>query len=170
MPSNLLARANEVVKSLEGYSNLGKINKVIKTAQAMCFDAIPLEQIKGDLARAGHPVHRALALDPDGRRLFFTDRAGEHLYAVFSGADTGHRLLHVGHQASIVKEFDVTDLKESGSMIVETEHDEEDFTEEPGIYPGGTPTIKPEEDDRGFSAKSSNLAARAALLRETVYR
>ena len=146
-----------VEKDLEGMQIQSTMQGIIAKAQAMHGDAIPLEQLKGDLAREGHPVKQAIALDAESRRLFFTDIRGEHLYAEFAGPDDGHRVTLIGHQASIAKEYDPTDLdvsEEEGNQgeSVTTEHDEEDEVETPGMYPGSTPGDKPEDDDRGFAA------------------
>ena len=53
-----------VARSLEGVLNMSTLDGIIKKAhesQVMSFDAIPLEQLKGDIARAGHPVKQAIA-------------------------------------------------------------------------------------------------------------
>ena len=162
----LVGRTNVVLKTVEGSLNLGKLDQIIKESYVMGLDAIPIEQLKGDIARAGHPVKQALALDADGRRLFFTDVAGEHLYAEFDTAQNGHRVLRIGHQSSIVKEYDVQELEPDDKGSVTTTHEEgKEAIEEPGMYPSGTPLNKPEEDNRGFGSEA-NLEARKALLLE----
>ena len=102
--------------------------------------------MKGDIARAGHPIRQALALDPDQRRIFFTDVKGEHLYAEFAAASEGHRITHIGHQASIMKEYDVQDLETTGVGSVRTTHEEEEVEDDPrkaaGMYPGETYTVE----------------------------
>ena len=162
-----LRRVSSVMKAMEGMQNIGRLETIVKSTQAMVGDAIPLEQLKGDIARAGHPIKQALALDAQGRRIFFTDVKGEHLYADFDTADNGFRVKHIGHQASIIKEYDVQDPEISGLAEVHTVHEEEDFVDTPGLYPGETYTVKPEEDDRGFGAESQVEAVkRKALLDE----
>ena len=169
MNDKIIGRVDLVMKSVEGTMNLGRLNTIIERAKVMNIDAIPIEQLKGDIARAGHPVKQALALDAEGRRLFFTDKDGEHLYAEFDTADNGHQVTKIGHQSSIIKEYSVDDLETDGVSEVETVHDEEDAVDEPGMYPGGTPGDKPEEDDRGFSdtkKMSRNMELRRALMVE----
>ena len=167
MMSNPVQRMNVVMKTMEGSMNLGRLDQIIHRAQVLSSDAIPIEQLKGDIARAGHPIKQALALDADSRRLFFTDVKGEHLYAEFATASEGHRITHIGHQASLLKEMvDVTDLEPSGKMEVVTAHEEEDEYEEPGVYPPATAGDKPEENDRGFGKDSNTDTVRKALLAE----
>ena len=179
---------DRITKNLEGDLNRSRLDKLVREtvvikhdsepdkevvvervvdtpssdATEMKFDAIPLEQLKGDIARAGHPVKQALALDADGRRLFFTDKDGQHLFAEFGEPQEGFRVKRIAHQASIAKEYSVIDLEpstESGNMgeTVETVHTEEESQDEPGFHPGGTPTVKPEDDDRGFAADKMSL-------------
>ena len=155
----VVTKSENVIKLLERDINWRRLDSLISKSEAMIMDidAIPLEQLKGDIARAGHPVQQTLALDADNHRLFFTDIDGQHLYADFGGANEGYRVNRIGHQASIAKEYDVIDLepsKESGNLgeSVTTTNEEEDDIDTPGVYPGGTPTVKPEEDDRGYSS------------------
>ena len=168
--NNLVARTDNVLKSVEGALNLNRLNRIIERAKIVGIDAIPIEQLKGDIARAGHPVKQALALDADGRRLFFTDVDGEHLYAEFDTAEKGHRITRIGHQASIIKEYVVEDLEFDGVGDVDTVHEEEEAVETPGMYPGPTWNQKPEEDDRGFGSKEEekvvNKELMDALMRE----
>ena len=166
----LVAKTYEVGKLAEGMMNIQRLDVLIKQVQVVS-DAIPIEQLKGDIARAGHPVKQALALDAEGRRLFFTDMEGEHLYAEFESADQGHRITHIGHQASIIKEYDVLDPEPEPFGKVEMDYEVEEVADEPepGVIPGPTPGDKPEEDDRGFSVSKAELqqeAFRKALLIE----
>ena len=81
---NPVNRVDNVVKSLEGMRNMDALEDIIeKAAKVMNIDAVPLEQLKGDIARAGHPVKQMMALDRDENRLFFTDKNGQHLVAEF---------------------------------------------------------------------------------------
>ena len=170
-----LDRANKLVKTLEGAKNIDTLESIItKAAEAMNVDAVPLEQLKGDIARAGHPVKQMLALDRDNNRLFFTDKDDQHLVAEFGDKDEGHRIKKIGLQANINKEYDVVDLEPSTesknpSEVVETGHEEAEVDDESiaGVIPGGTPGDKPEKDDRGFGEaleKSHNKIS--ALIKE----
>lgn len=113
-------------------------------------NAIPIEQIKGDIARQGHPVMRVLALDPEAGRLFFQDMQDNALFAEFAGPDEGFRLLRIGFQSEVQKDYDpnvmqslqkadkdwdATDMKDGDvapGWKAEQEHDEEDWDREPG--------------------------------------
>lgn len=162
---------------LEGVVNHQTLDGIIQKAeeQAMRFEAIPLEQLKGDIARSGHPVKQALALDAEGHRLFFTDVNDEYLFAEFGSASEGYRVKRIGHQSSIAKEYDPVDLEPSGegrnrSERVTTGHEEggleeDDAAEAAGVYPGGTPGDKPMGDDRGYGVDDRE-PARKALIRE----
>ena len=124
-------------------------------------NAIPIEQIKGDIARQGHPVMRVLALDPDAGRLFFQDMQDNALFAEFAGQDEGFRLLRIGFQAEITqdydpnvmqsiqkrKDYDPTELDAEPRDTVENEHDEEDWDREPG-QAGPTPNPTTIDDVR----------------------
>ena len=151
---------NRVLKNLEGDSNVRKIASIIKKTQmVMDFEAIPLEQLKGDIVRQGYQVKRIPAVDVEGHRLFFVDSRDQYLYAQFGSAKDGYKIDHIGHQSSIVKEYDVIDLdpsKESGNPgeKITTTDDEEEQADDVGMYPGSTPVNNPEDDDRGFSGES----------------
>ena len=167
-----LDRANKLVKVMEGTRNLETLDKIItKTAEVVDIDAIPLEQLKGDIARAGHPIKQMLAIDREENRLFFTDKDGQHLVAEFANADEGHRIKKIGLQGNIAKEYDVIDLDPSSESknpgeVIETEHDEDDdISEEVGMIPAGTPGDKP-EDDRGFAAKMQKANRVVELIKE----
>ena len=86
-----LTRLNRVSKDLAGLRIYDQLTSVIAKAQELDFEAIPLEQLKGDLARRGHPVKQALALDAEHRRIFFTDADGHHLFAEYAEADHNFR-------------------------------------------------------------------------------
>lgn len=169
--SNILQRARRMERVMRGRRTREILAGVMhKAAQVMNIDAIPIEQLKGDLARQGHPVKQATALDADNRRLFFTDGDDQHLFAEFAGADDGHKILKIGHQATIAKDYDPMDLEPSGEKgnlgeSVTTTHEEEDFEEESAVLPGATVVDMPEEDDRGFSA-DEGLVTRKSLLKE----
>lgn len=127
-----------------GREVLTGVSSLIKSMEG----AIPLEQLKGDIMRQGYNIQRVLALDPEGRRLFFTDPEGNSLYAQYSSATTGFTLERVGHQREIVKEYDVQDLKEAGVAAVVTTHEEADQEyETPGMIPGPTPGDKPVDEE-----------------------
>lgn len=158
-----IRRIDGVLRSMEGVDSLRRLDVIIKQAQVVGGDVIPIEQLKGDIARAGHPVKQAIGLDADRRRFFFTDVKGEHLYADFDTADQGYRVKHIGAQATMTKGYDVVDLEAEPRDSVDTTHEEWDAVEEPGMYPSGTPGMKPEEDDRGFS---KHMATRVALMQE----
>ena len=115
------------------------------------IDAVPLEQLKGDIARAGHPIMRTIALDVDNRRLFFIDKAGNFLFAEYGTHDEGYRISRVGMQAEISKEYDAVDLEPEPFNSVTTEHEEEEQDDTPGMVPSGTPGDQPDDEDgRGF--------------------
>ena len=172
----LVERANLIVQDFSGVAREQRLQAILEKAQehVMDLDTIPLEQLKGDIARAGHQIKQALALDVEGRRLFFTDGNDQYLFAEFGTAKEGHRVKRIGLQATIAKEYDVQDLEpstEDGNLgeTVTTTHAEADVEEDPeeqaGVYPSGTPGDKPEEDDRGFSA-DEKLPTRKALIQE----
>ena len=136
--------------------------------------AIPIEQIKGDIARQGHPVMRVLALDPDAGRLFFQDMQDNALFAEFAGSDEGFRLLRIGFQSEVQKDYDpnvmqslqkkaekdwdTTDMKDGDvapGWKAEQEHDEEDWDRESG-QAGPTPNPTTIEDVRDKALKSLN--------------
>ena len=162
-----------VARQLEGSRNIHMLDSIIKKAhesQVMSFDAIPLEQLKGDIARAGHPVKQAIALDVDGSRLFFTDVDDQYLFAEFGSGSEGYAVKRIGSQSSISKEYDVIDLEpstESGNPgeTITTAHEEEDDVDTPGVYPSGTPGMKPKEDDRGYGADEIEVT-RKSLIKE----
>lgn len=112
--------------------------------------AIPLEQIRGDLARAGHTVKSIIALDPESRRIFFMDTDNKPLYCSFAGPDSGFKVEKIGYQADIAKEYDPVDLEpDDTEEKVFTEHEERDGEyETPGLIPSGTPGEKPERDEQ----------------------
>ncbi len=113
--------------------------------------AIPIEQIKNDLGRAGHTVKSLIALDPDSHRLFFMDVRDNPLYAEFSDASGGFQIQRVGFQHEIAKEYDVIDLEPDDSEeTVVTTNDEEDYNDSPGMIPGPTPNVKPDTDKKYF--------------------
>lgn len=114
-------------------------------------NAIPIEQLKGDIARQGHPVMRVLALDPDAGRMFFQDMQDNALFAEFAGSDQGYRILRIGFQSEVQSEYKVTDLQKADwdatdmkdgdvapGFKAEQEHDEEDWDRDPG-QAGPTP-------------------------------
>lgn len=187
---NTVKRAVNILKQLESISQMEQSMSVLDAiiqkadAQVMDFDAIPLEQLKGDIARMGHPVKQELALDADNRRLFFTDKHGEDLYAEFGTAGEGHRVKRIGHQATIAKEYadiyrkavdyDPADLDTDDNWLsVDTWHEEnEEVSEEPGVIPGGTSgdkpdyNPKPEREGRGDRGFYEVEKAAGALLKE----
>jgi hypothetical protein len=123
---------------------------------------IPLEQIKGDIARQGYQIDRVIALDPEARRLFFSNTEGGAFYAEFGPHATGFALQRVGLQADISKEYDPIDLDDAGVNVkVTTEHDERKPADDtPGMVPAGVPGEKPkgakvtgEEGDPGWGAE-----------------
>ena len=149
---NPVSIVNRVIKTTEGINNFHRLEDIINKAQAMNFDAIPLEQLKGDLARSGHPVKQAMALDPEHRRIFFTDSDGSHLFAEFGNADEGYKIKSIGNQSTIAKEYDVIDLIPSteshnpGESVVTVHNEEELEYEEPQFIPRANPGQKPDED------------------------
>ena len=111
--------------------------------------AIPIEQIKGDIARAGFFVKYIHALDPEARRLFFVDGDSNHLFAEY-GKD--FELQRIGPQRDIAKEYNTVDLEPSDELeAVTTEHEEREYGEgKPGMIPSATPAEKPETDKEYF--------------------
>ena len=163
---------------------MGNINKIQKFANGLewgvleegllrlamqggAVETVPLEQLKGDIARMGHPVLRAIALDVDNRRLFFVDKNEAFLFAEYGTADEGYKLTRVGYQGEIAKDYDPVDLEEEPFDSVVTEHEEEDANDTPGMLPGGTPGDQPEDKDgRGFGEEvKKSLNAVKALTR-----
>lgn len=138
----------ERLEAMVGDRVIKGLESMIKAAEMP--PAIPIEQIKGDIARQGHPVQRLMALDPDTRRLFFTDIQGSFMYAEFGPPEEAYRVIKVGPQADIIKEYDVVDLEPEPRDTVTTTHEETEITDPPipGVIPSGTPSDKPETDDR----------------------
>ena len=130
-------------------------------------NAIPIEQIKGDIARQGHPVMRVLALDPEAGRLFFQDYQDNALFAEFADHSEGYRLLRIGFQSEVQKEYaidfekadwDTTDMKDGDvapGWKAEQEHDEEDWDREPGAA-GPVPNPTTIDDVREKALASLN--------------
>lgn len=176
-----IRKATRIARVLEGSNNLRILDSIIEKSEEEAtpvdFEAIPLEQLRGDIARAGHPIKQLTALDPEGRRLFFTDKHDQHLFAEFATEKDGHRVTRIGHQANIAKEYvDVVDLEPSSEdsnhgETVTTVHEEDDSEKDKdpadlaGMYPGPTHGDKPETDDRGFG-KDEQMPSRVALLSE----
>ena len=154
---NPIKEANAIAKALEFSYNSSVLDNIIEKAEAqvMDVDAIPVEQIRGDLNRMGHPPKQMVALDAANRIVFFMDLDGQALFAEFGDSSEGNRVKRIGHQSAIAKEYDPIDLEpstESGNFSenITTTHEEADAVETVGMYPGGTPGDAPEEDDRGF--------------------
>ena len=143
----------------EGLLNLAMTNGVAET--------VLIEQLKGYIARMGHPVLRAIALDVDNRRLFFVDNNEAFLFAEYSSPEEGYRLSRVGYQGQRAKDYDPVDLKEEPFDSVETTHEEEDADDTPGMIPAGTPGDQPKDDDkRGFGDEvKKSLDQITALIR-----
>ncbi len=143
--------SHSVVKSLvkftrrhEGQDVLTGLANILKGNA----DAVPIEQLKGDIARKGHIIKRLIALDVESRRLFFSDPTNNFLYAEYAGAEEGFGIVKIGFQKEIAKEYDVTDFEHSGEPdTVVTENEEisvEDMGyDKPGMIPGGTPASQP---------------------------
>jgi hypothetical protein len=115
--------------------------------------AIPLEQIRGDLARAGHMVKSIIALDPESRIIFFMDGDNSPRYCSFAGPNQGFSIQKVGYQTEIAKEYDPVDLEPDDSEEkASTEHEEREYDEDqkPGILPSGTPGEKDEHDEKYY--------------------
>lgn len=160
-----ITRAKRVSKRFNGMKMMGQLDTLIEKsrAQVMDFEAIPLEQLKGDIMRAGHQVERALALDPDGRRLFFMDENGQSLFAEFGPPSDNYSVERIAPQSLIAKEYNVIDLEPSvevgnpGENIVTT-HSEAENEDWVGIVPSGTPGDKPEDNDRGYGSEEKQPA------------
>jgi hypothetical protein len=119
------------------------------------LNAIPLEQIKGDIARRGHRIDRIIALDPEAGRLFFQDHQNNHLFAEFSDGSQGFSLRRIGFQHEVQKEYDSQDLQPDPMMKRQTydvteldaeprdrvinRHDEHPADESIGARPQGNP-------------------------------
>ncbi len=114
---------------------------------------IPLEQIKGDLRRAGHTIKAVIALDPEARRIFFMDDNSSPRYCSFSGPENGFAIQNVGFQSEIAKEYNPVDLEPDGDddLSIATEHEERDYSgDDPGMIPAGTPGEKPENNEQEY--------------------
>lgn len=119
------------------------------------MNAIPLEQIRGDIARKGHQIERIIALDAEAGRLFFQDSQNNHLFAEFADASHGWHLHRIGYQREVQKEYDTQDLAPEPLMKRETydpknldaeprdrvvnRHDEQDADVSIGARPQGNP-------------------------------
>lgn len=161
------------VRELEGKQVLGSLENLVKGYES----TIPIEQIKGDIARKGYDIQRVVALDVDAHRMFFVDKGGAFLYAQYAGPDEGHTLLKVGFQKEVAKEYDPTDFEHSGSKdTVVTEHEEVSADDmgydSPGLLPGGTPVVKPEvgEDqlDAEHDVEGHDVADKLEKARQTI--
>ncbi len=140
-----------LVKGLELQGLTAGLGGLIAKGAACPPDAVPLEQLKGDLARAGHPVKRAIALDAENRRLFFIDNTDTYLFAEYGSPEVGFSLGRVGSQSEVAKDYDPVDLEPEPRSDVKVEHGEEEQGDDPGFVPSGTPGIKPvDADGRGF--------------------
>ncbi len=140
-----------LVKGLELQGLTAGLNGLITKGVSPMPDAVPLEQLKGDLARAGHPVKRAIALDAQNRRLFFIDKNDTYLFAEYGSPEAGFSLGRVGSQSEVAKDYDPVDLEPEPRSDVKVEHGEEEQGDDPGFVPSGTPGIKPvDADGRGF--------------------
>ncbi len=150
MKADVTQALGSLVKGLELKGLTVGLNGLI--AKGACpIDAVPLEQIKGDLARAGHPVKRAIALDAENRRLFFIDNTDTYLFAEYGSPEVGFSLGRVGSQSEVAKDYDPVDLEPEPRSDVKVEHDEEGQGDDPGFVPSGTPGVKPiDADGRGF--------------------
>ena len=80
MKTHVTQKLGTLVKGLELQGLTVGLSGLIAKGAACPPDAVPLEQLKGDLARAGHPVKRAIALDAENRRLFFIDNTDTCLF------------------------------------------------------------------------------------------
>ncbi len=141
---------NKIVKSIHTLTTKMEGEQVVfSLSTVLKGDNIPIEQLRGDINRAGYQVNRLLALDIDSRRLFFTDPESNFLYAEFAAADQGYQVLKVGHQREIAKEYDPVDLEADDSEeLITTEHEEADYAENtPGMIPAGTPGDKPTDEN-----------------------
>lgn len=147
------ARQRSLVKGLTG---------LVKGVEGI----LPLEQIKGDIARQGHPGGRYYGLDVEAGRVFFESPSGSAMFAEFANADGGYSVQRIGHQSEIVKDYDPVDLEPAGpGDSVTTVHDEKDQDyEEPGMIPSGTPGDQPDdEDEDGFGDERVISRARDML-------
>ena len=160
------------MREISSNNAIGVFDDMVVIRKADVSDAIPLEQLKGDIARAGHPVKQAFALDADARRLFFTDKDDQNLFAEFGDATDGYRVTRIAHQASIAKEYVVDDLdpssesKNPGESITTAHQEEESEKGPPGVIPAGSPGIKPDDDDRGYGSEENIPARSKALVKE----
>ncbi len=147
--NKVLKKAIKLAKRLDVQGVLGETTVMLK---GMTIEsAIPLEQIRGDLSRAGHVIKSIIALDPESRRIFFTDTDNNALYCAFSGPEDGFKVQKVGYQAEIAKEYDVQDLEPDDSEeSVSTEHEEREGNNDAGIIPAGTPGEKPERNEQEY--------------------
>ncbi len=151
MKTHVTQTLGGLVKSLELQGLTAGLGGLIAKGAACPPDAVPLEQLKGDLARAGHPVKRAIALDAENRRLFFIDNTDTYLFAEYGSPEVGFSLGRVGSQSEVAKDYDPVDLEPEPRSDVETGHDEEEQGDDPGFVPSGTPGVKPTDaDGRGF--------------------
>ena len=106
----------KIVKELKSLA-LEQFNKGLQDIDSLDLadpaNAIPIEQLKGDIARQGHPVMRVLALDPDAGRIFFQDMQDNSLFAEFSDASQGYRILRIGFQSEVQSDYRATDLQKA---------------------------------------------------------
>ncbi|KKK44354.1 hypothetical protein LCGC14_3167260, partial [marine sediment metagenome] len=121
------------------------IDGVDRLEKSLGDSAIPVEAIKGDLARMGHPVKHLMAVDPDSRRVFFTNAEGSQLYATYSADNWS--IEKVGYQTEVAKDYDPVDLEAEPRSTVVTTHMEEDADDTPGFVPSGNPGRRANRDE-----------------------
>ena len=160
---DLIKELEKLSVALEGSVVSGRLEE-LAAVPAMELDAIPIEQLKGDIARMGHPIERTIALDPQARRLFFTDKGGNSMFAEYSGHDEGYKVMRVGMQQEIVKDYDPVDLEPEPRDKVKTEHDEDEWGKRdvPGFVPmrdGHRETTDDVGDKRGFGPRADKALA-----------
>lgn len=159
-PSGMKSIESKGVFASRGLSGLArKVNLELAIAdieqleKSMGDSAIPVEAIKGDLARMGHPVKHLMAIDPDSRRVFFTNAEGAQLYATYSANNWS--IEKVGFQTDVAKEYDPVDLEAEPRSAVVTTHMEEDSDDTPGFVPSGNAAWRANRDqDEQFESEA----------------
>ena len=142
----VVKQLEQLVKRAEGRGVIASLE--LLSAPVDLAMPIPIEQLKGDLARSGHRVLRIMALDPESNRLFFTDEQSNSLFAEFAAEGGAYHVTKVGFQHEVAKDYDPVDLEPDGeeSTVVTTHQEAPGYKDDPGVIPSGTPGVKPGAD------------------------
>ncbi|KKN86894.1 hypothetical protein LCGC14_0264560 [marine sediment metagenome] len=166
-PGDSAFRLQRLSTKLNGESVVAGLATLEKALEG--YGTIPIEAIKGDLGRMGHSVKQLLAIDPDSRRVFFTNKLDEPLYATYSQHNWA--IEHVGYQAEVAKEYDPVDLEAEPRSTVVTTHLEEDVDDTPGFVPAGNPGTFADarEDEYVSEALDKSLSVVEELISEMAF-